>query len=142
MAKYTGKNGKLMYGSVVVAEIDEFSVGGVNIPLTKANTAFGDTIAHYDAIDVQDPGKVTFKGGNDASDTAGQVALIAAAKLGTKFTNLYFYENTNTFWRVGAGGYILLDTPEQISHPRNGYSTISFSGQASDALMERVGTGT
>jgi hypothetical protein len=140
--KLSGKNGKFMYGSVVVAEIEEWSITGFQHVPSKAPTAFGNTIAHYEQIDVQEPGKINFRGGNDASDSSGQVALSAAAKLGTKFTNLYLYENTNTFWRVGTGGYILVDTCDAITHPRTGWSSVTFSGQASDALMERVGTGT
>jgi hypothetical protein len=140
--KLSGKNGKFMYGSVLVAEMEEWSITGFSQPTSKAPTAFGDTIAQYEAIDVQEPGKINFRGGNDASNTAGQIALAAAAKLGTKFTNLYLYENTNTFWRVGANGYIIVETCDAITLPRTGYTTVSFSGQASSALMERVGTGT
>lgn len=140
--KLSGKGGKFMYGSVIVAEVDEWSLTGFQQSTSKAGTAFGQTIAHYEPIDAAEPGKISFKGGNDPSDTSGQVALTTAAKLLTKFTNLYLYENTNTFWRVGAGGYIIVEQCDAISLPRTGYSTVSFSGQVSDALMERVGTGT
>ncbi|MFA6100454.1 MAG: hypothetical protein WC750_06335 [Patescibacteria group bacterium] len=131
-----------MYGSVVVAEIEEFTLGGFQQSTSKSGTTFGQTIAHYEAIDAQEPGKITFKGFHDPSDSTGQEAVAAAAKLKAHFDNLYFYENTNTFWRVGAGGYIIVETCDAISAPRTSYATVNFSAQASDALMERVGTGT
>jgi len=142
MAKISGDGGKFMYGSVVVAEIEEWSITGFQQTTTKSGTVFGQTIAHYEPIDAQEPGKINFKGFHDPSDSTGQEAIATAAKLKTQFTNLYLYENTNTFWRIGTGGYIIVEQCDAVTMPRTNYATITFSGQASDALMERVGTGT
>lgn len=143
MAKITGKNGKVMYGSVVVAEQVSWSMSGVTMPTTTATTAFQATGTKVkEAADIPDAGTLEFSGNYDPNDTNGQKALATACKAGTHLTNLYLYANTSTFWRVGSGGYIIVTKADAVVMPRNDYGTISFSGDISTAAMECVGTGT
>ena len=143
MAKLTGKGGKVMYGSVVVAEQVSWSMSGVTMPTTAAATAFAATGTKVkEAADIPDAGTLEFSGNYDPSDTFGQKALATACKAGTHLTNLYLYANTSTFWRVGSGGYIIVTKADAVVMPRNDYGTISFSGDISTAAMECVGTGT
>ena len=115
MAKISGKNGKVMYGSVVVAEQVSWSMSGVTMPTTKAPTAFGDTgMAVKEITDLPDAGTLEFNGNWDPSN-ATQKALHTACAAGTHLTNLYLYANTSTFWRVGTGGYIIV-TKSQAAH--------------------------
>jgi hypothetical protein len=141
MSKITGKNGKVMYGSVIVAEMVSWSMSGVSMPTTKAPTAFGDTIAVKEAAEAADPGTLEFNGNWDPAN-AVQKALHTACAAGTHLTNLYLYANTSTFWRVGTGGYIIVTKSQAVTLPRNNFGTISFSGDISSAHMEQVGTGT
>ena len=140
--KITGKGGKVMYGSVVVAEQVSWSMSGVTMPTTKAPTAFGDTgMAVKEITDLPDAGTLEFNGNWDPSN-ATQKALHTACAAGTHLTNLYLYANTSTFWRVGTGGYIIVTKSQAITLPRNNFGTIAFSGDISTAAMEQVGTGT
>ena len=140
--KITGKGGKVMYGSVVVAEQVSWSMSGVTMPTTKAPTAFGDTgMAVKEITDLPDAGTLDFNGNWDPSN-ATQKALHTACAAGTHLTNLYLYANTSTFWRVGTGGYIIVTKSQAITLPRNNFGTIAFSGDISTAAMEQVGTGT
>ena len=140
--KLSGKNGKVMYGSVVVAEQVSWSMSGISMPTTKAPTAFSDTVAVKEAADAADPGTLEFNGNYDPSDTNGQIALATVCKEGTHLTDLYLYPNTSTFWRVGTNGYIIVTKADAITMPRNGFGSVSFSGDVSSAFMEQVGTGT
>jgi hypothetical protein len=142
MGKITGKGGKVMYGSVVVAEMTTWSMTGVTMATTTAPTAFADTVKEKEAAEAADPGQLEFSGNYDANSATTQRALAAVCKLGTHLTNLYLYANTSTFWRVGSGGYILVTKGDAITLPRNGYGTVSFSGDVSSAVMEQIGTGT
>ena len=141
MAKQCGRYGKVMYGSVVVANITEWSISGFSMSSVKKDPAFGDTIAEYCMDGVGEPGTISFSGNYDAGDSTGQRALSAACAAGTALTNLYLYSNTSTFWRVGAGGSIFITKCDAISLPRSGIGTISFEGQVTGAAMEQVGTG-
>ena len=141
MAKISGKNGKVMYGSVVVAEMVSWSMSGVTMPTTKAPTAFGDTgMAVKEITDLPDAGTLEFNGNWDPSN-AVQKSLHTACAAGTHLTNLYLYANTSTFWRVKSGGYIIVTKSQAVTLPRNNFGTISFSGDISTAEMEQVGTG-
>ncbi len=141
MAKISGKNGKVMYGSVVVAEMVSWSMSGVTMPTTKAPTAFGDTgMAVKEITDLPDAGTLEFNGNWDPSNQK-QKDLHTACAAGTHLTNLYLYANTSTFWRVKSGGYIIVTKSQAVTLPRNNFGTISFSGDISTAEMEQVGTG-
>ena len=142
MAKISGKGGKFMYGSVVVAEITEWNMSGFSMATIKKDTAFQQTIAQYEATGEGDPGTISFSGNYDPADTSGQKALRTACAAGTHLTNLYLYANTSTFWRVAAGGFIVVTQADAITLPRNNFGKINFSGQVSDAGMECIGTGT
>jgi len=139
--KISGKNGKVQYGSVVVAEQVSWSMSGVSMPTAKAPTAFQDTgMAVKEAVELPDAGTLEFNGNWDPSD-AVQQSLLTACAAGTHLTNLYLYANTSTFWRVGTGGYIIVTKSQAITLPRNNFGTISFAGDISTAAMEQVGTG-
>jgi hypothetical protein len=143
MAKIAGVNGKVMYGSVIVAEMVSWSMSGFSMPVTSAPTAFGDTGTKvYAVAELGEAGTIEFNGNYDPTNTAGQLALSAVCQAGTHITNLYLYANTSTFWRVGAGGTILVTKADAVTLPRNNFGTISFSGQVSAKAMEQVGVGT
>lgn len=142
MAKISGVHGKVMYGSVVVANMVSWSMSGFNLPVTAAPTAFGDTGAKvYEVAELGEAGTIEFNGNYDPADTNGQLALSALCQAGTHLTNLYLYANTSTFWRVASGGYIIVTKANAVTLPRNNFGTISFSGQVSSKAMEQVGTG-
>lgn len=140
MAKNGGKNAKVMYGSVVVAEMVEWSMSGF-VPDIQDATAFNQSVKTFKEAGAGDPGTISFSGDYDPADTNGQTALNAVCEAGTELTNLYLYENTNTFWRVGAGGSIIVKQGKAISRPKSGFGKISFQGQVSGKTMEQVGTG-
>jgi len=141
--KISGVSGKVMYGSVVVAEMVSWSMSGFSLPVTSAPTAFGDTGTKvYEVAELGEAGTIDFNGNYDPSNTAGQLALAAVCRAGTHLTNLYLYANTSTFWRVASGGYIIVTKANAVTLPRNNFGTISFSGQVSSKHMEQVGTGT
>jgi len=143
MAKLSGVNGRVMYGSVVVAEQVSWSMSGFSTPVTSAPTAFGDTGAKvYEVAELGEPGTIDFNGNYDPTDTTTQAALLTVCKAGTHLTNLYLYANTSTFWRVASGGYIIVTKAAAITMPRNNFGQISFSAQVSSQAMEQVGTGT
>lgn len=139
MAKISGKNGKFMYGSVVVANITEWSMSGFSFAKIKKDAAFGDTVAEYVLDGVKEPGTINVKGNYDPDDAAGQTALETAAQAGIGFTNLYLYETASRFWRVGTGGEILVDSCQGKTLPRSGNGSFALAGQVSAAIMERVG---
>jgi hypothetical protein len=142
MAKLSGVNGKVMYGSVTIAEQVSWSMSGLSTPVTSAPTAFGDTgVKVYEVAELSEGGTIEFNGNYDPSDSTGQLAMAAVCAAGTHLTNLYLYANTSTFWKVGAGGYIIVTKANAVTMPRNNFGTISFSGQVSTAAMEQVGTG-
>jgi len=126
-----------MYGSTVVAGIGTWSMSGF-VPDIQEDTAFGDTVKTWVRAGIDDAGTVSFDGFYDPADTNGQVALNALATNTSGLTNLYFYESTSVFWRVGTGGTILLDKFNVVNMSKNGLATISFSGKVSAAAMERV----
>jgi len=141
MAKQCGRYGKVMYGSVVVANIKEWSISGFSVETIKKDPAFGDTVIEYCTTGLSEPGTISFNGNFDPADTNGQKALAAVAAAGTALTNLYLYSNTNTFWRVGAGGSILVTKANAVSLGRTGIGTISFEGLVQGANLELCGTG-
>ena len=141
MSAISGKNAKVMYGSVVVADMVEWSISGWTFPIVKKDTAFSDTVMEYDIAEPGDPGTISFSGNYDPADTTGQLALQTVCEAGTTITNLYLYANTSTFWRVAAGGHILVTKAMAITMPRNAYGKVSFEGQVSTAALEQVGTG-
>lgn len=141
MAKISGKSGKCMYGSVVLANITEWSMSGFTMGTIKKDPAFGDTITEYVADGIGDPGTIAFTGNYDPADTNGQKAMKTVCATGNLITNLYLYANTSTFWRVASGGGIIVTKANAITLPRSGMGKISFEGQVSGAAMECVGTG-
>jgi hypothetical protein len=127
-----------MYGSVVVAGIGEWSMSGF-VPDVVEDTAFGDEVKSWVNAGIADAGEVMFSGNYDPDDTTGQVALNALADSIVGLTNLYFYENANKFWRVKAGGSIILTEVQPLKFIKNGLATVSFKGKISAKAMERVG---
>ena len=142
MTAISGRNAKVMYGAVTIAEQVELSMSGFTQPMTDVPTAFSDTIKRYVVADAGDPGTIAFNGNYDPTDSAGQLALNAVCQAGTALTNLYLYVNTSTFWRVSSGGTIVVTRAQAITMPRNGIGKVSFEGQVSAAAMEQVGVGT
>lgn len=137
MASVGGRLAKVMYGSVVVAGIGEWSMSGF-VPDVVEDTAFGDTVKKWVNAGIADAGEVSFSGNYDPADTNGQVALNALATSDVGLTNLYFYESTSVFWRVASGGTIVLTEVQPIKFVKNGLATIAFKGKISAKAMERV----
>jgi hypothetical protein len=68
--KISGVNGKVLYGSVVVAEMVSWSMSGISQPTASAPTAFGDTGAKVKEVtELPDPGTIEFNGNYDPSDS-------------------------------------------------------------------------
>ena len=140
MAALSGKAGKVMYGSVVVAEITEWSTAGFKMELIKKDPAFGDTgAAEYIALQLGDAGTVSFSGNYDPADTTGQAVLTAVAKTGVGITNLYLYEDATHYWTVDSGGEIfVISGGEPTTMPRSGIGKVTFTAQISGAYLERT----
>lgn len=126
-----------MYGSAVIAGLGEWSMSGY-VPDVVEDTAFGDSVKKWKRAGIDDAGEVTFSGNYDPADTAGQVALNALQSVDGGLSNLYFYESTNVFWRVGAGGEIVLTKLNAVKFQKSGLATIDFAGKISAKAMERV----
>lgn len=141
MAVISGKGGKVMLGSVTIANIKDWAMSGF-VMGTLETTAFGSTIKTFLADDCGDPGTISFSGNYDPGDTTGQAALAVLCEAGTTSTDLYLYANTSTFWRVGTGGNIITTKAKAVTFPRCALGTVDFTGQVSGAAMEQVGTGT
>lgn len=137
MASVSGRLAKVMYGSVVVAGMGNWSMTGFT-PEVQEDTAFGDTVKKWAYAGIGDAGTISFSGNYDPADTNGQVALNALANADAGLTNLYFYESTSVFWRVATGGTIILEKFNNITMAKNALGTISFSGKISAKNMERV----
>jgi hypothetical protein len=140
MAAISGAGGKVMLGSVTVANIKEWTISGFTMGVLDT-TAFTSTIMTYIPDDTGNPGTISFTGNYDPADSNGQAALATLCEAGTTSTDLYLYANTSTFWRVGTGGNIITTKAKNVTLPRNGIGTVSFEGQVSGAAMEQVGTG-
>jgi len=140
MSAISGLGGKVMLGSVVIANIKEWQISGF-VMGTYDTTAFGSTIKTFIPDGTGDPGTISFSGNYDPADTAGQKALDALCLAGTVSTDLYLYANTSTFWRVAAGGNIITTNAKAVTLPRSGLGTTSYSGKVSGQAMEQVGTG-
>lgn len=137
MAAIGGRLAKVMYGANLVAGMGTWSMSGF-VPDVLEATAFGDTVKTWVEAGIGDAGTVSFSGNYDPADAAGQVALNALSNLGLELTNLYFYESTSVFWRVGAGGKIILTKFNAVTMAKNALGTISFEGKVSAKVMERV----
>jgi len=138
MASVGGRLAKVMYGSVLVAGMGTWSMSGF-IPDILEDTAFNDTVKKYLNAGIADAGTVSFSGNYDPDDTNGQRLLDSLSTTTAGLTNLYFYETTNRFWRVAAGGTIIMTKFNSITMAKNALGTISFEGRISAQAMERVG---
>lgn len=132
-----GRLAKVMYGSTVIAGLGTWSMSGF-VPDVQDDTEFGDTVKTWKQAGIGDAGTVSFSGNYDPADTNGQVALNALANTDSELSNLYFYESTSVFWRVAAGGAIILTKFKAITMDKNALGKISFDGKVSGKLMERV----
>lgn len=132
-----GRLAKVMYGSNVVAGMGTWSMSGF-VPDVQEDTAFGDTVKKWKQAGIGDAGTLSFSGNYDPTDTAGQVALNALRNTDSELTNLYFYESTSVFWRVSAGGAIILTKFDAITMEKNALGKISFEAKVSGKVMERV----
>ncbi len=141
MAEISGRDGFVMYGTVVLAEMVEWSMSGFAQTTIPVDTPFGAIIKTYLSAKEGDPGTVAFNGNWDPADTYGQKAVNSVCQGGTALTNLYLYANTSTYWRVASGGNIIVTRAQAVTLPRTGIGKISFEGQVSGAAMELIGTG-
>ena len=128
---------KVMYGSTVIAGLGTWSMSGF-VPDIQEDTAFGDTVKKWKNAGISDAGDVAFSGNYDPDDTNGQVLLNSLKETTDGLTNLYFYETTNVFWRVGAGGEIVLSKFNAVTMEKAGLGKVDFAGKVSAAAMERV----
>jgi len=136
MSTIGGRLAKVVYNGNTIAGLGTWSLSGF-VPDIQEATAFGDTVKKWVRAGIDDAGEVTFSGNYDPDDTAGQVAINALSTVSTGITLLYFYENTTKFWRVAAGGEILLTKFNAITMSKNALGTIEFTGKISGKAMER-----
>lgn len=137
MAAIGGRLAKVMYGANLVAGIGTWSMTGFQ-PDVLESTAFGDTVKSWTEAGIGDGGTITFSGNYDPTDTTGQVALNALAGTGAELTNLYFYESTSVFWRVQAGGKLIITKFAEKTFAKNALATVTFEVKVSGKPMERV----
>ena len=137
MASIGGRLASVRYGANVVAGLGEWSMTGF-VPEIQDDTAFGDTVKKWKQAGIGDAGEITFSGNYDPADTNGQVALRALQNTDSELTNLYFYESTSVFWRVSAGGALILTRFDGPKFGKNMLATISFTCKVSAKPMERV----
>ena len=137
MSSIGGRLAKVMYGSTLVAGMGEW-VGPNFVPDVQEDTAFGDTVKKWKQAGIGDAGEFSFSGNYDPDDANGQGALRALANTDAELTNLYFYESTSVFWRVGAGGALVLTKFGEPKFMKNGLAQCTFAGKVSAKIMERV----
>ena len=137
MAAIGGRLASVYYGSNKIAGLGVWTMSGF-VPDVLESTAFGDTVKSWVEAGIGDAGTITFSGNYDPADTNGQVALNALQNTGAQLTNLYFYESTSVFWRVQAGGYLVISKFGAPSMSKNALATVSFECKVSTKPMERV----
>lgn len=147
MSKLCGKNGKLVILSgtteVTVAEITQWSMGGITSPLAQKDAAFGDTSAQFCNVGPPNPGTISAQGNYDPTDTAGQVAIDDLCISGSSIASgIRFYEDATRFWTCDTAneGKIFITSARVISLPRNGIGSWSFEAQISGAPMISTST--
>ena len=133
-----GRLAKVMYGATLIAGLGDWALSGF-VPDVLEDTSFGDTVKKWKEAGIGDGGTFTFTGNYSPDDVNGQVAINALANTGTQLTNLYFYEDATHFWRVGAGGCLILKKFNAITMKKNALGAITFDGVVSGQVMERVG---
>lgn len=120
-------------GSVTIAELGQWSMSGFTRE-TLDSTAFGDAYKTF-VVGIGDYGTISFSGNYDPDDSTGQAILNAACLAATELTDLYFYVDSQNFWKVtGAGAYILLTKCYAITADKSGICTIAFEGKVSGAM--------
>lgn len=137
MASIGGRLASVRYGADLVAGMGTWEMTGF-IPEIQEDTAFGDTVKKWKQAGIGDAGEITFAGQYDPDDTNGQVALRALQNTDSELTNLYFYESTSVFWRVGSGGALIMSKFDGPKFGKNMLATISFTCKVSGEVMERV----
>lgn len=137
MSAVTGKLAKVMYGSVKIAGLSDWSLSGYTAQ-TLEDTEFGDAIQSFVFGGADNPGDVSFAGNYDSTDS-GQSTFAAACKAGVPLTNLYFYETATKYWAVAPGGQILPTKCDAITMNRNALGKITFAGKISGAAMTAYG---
>ncbi|MEN6464445.1 MAG: hypothetical protein ABFD62_04610 [Syntrophaceae bacterium] len=139
MSSIGGRLAKVVYNGNTIAGLGTWSMSGF-VPDIQEDTAFGDTVKKWKRAGIDDAGEVSFSGNYDPDDTNGQVALNALSTVDGGVTLLYFYETTTMFWRVAAGGEIVLTKFNAVTMSKNALGTVEFTGKISGKAMERVGT--
>lgn len=145
MAAIGGRKARVMYGANTIANLEEFSIDGVQVDLQET-TSFGDTVKTYIRAGIDGAGTVSFRGNYDPADTNGQVAINALRSVADGLTNLYFYDQygagaagtTYSFYRVASGGEIFITKFDAVTLTKNSIGKTDFAGQVSGAFMERV----
>jgi hypothetical protein len=137
MAAIGGRLASVRYGANLVAGQGTWTLSGF-VPDVQESTAFGDTVKTFVQAGIGDAGTFSFSGNYDPADTNGQVALNALANTDAELTNLYFYESTSVFWRVAAGGALIITKFGSPTFQKNGLATVAFEGKVSGKAMQRV----
>ena|SRR3989304_4202340 len=121
-------------GTYTVAEMGQWSLAGLTRE-TLDSTAFGDTYKQFE-VGIGDYGTISFQGNYDPTDTNGQVALNTACIAATQVTDLYFYIDSVSYWRVSNtnSDYILLTKCNAVAADKSGIATVSFEGKVSGSM--------
>jgi hypothetical protein len=139
MAKISGVNGKVMYGSVVVANMVSWSMSGFNLPVTAAPTAFGDTGTQgLRSRGLGEAGTRLSSTGIMTRRTPQGSMLLRQLSAGTTYQSVSLCQHLNILGEWGAGGYIIVTKANAVTLPRNNFGTISFSGQVSSRQWSKI----
>lgn len=135
MSVKVGRLASVKKGTFVVAELGQWSLSGFQRDVLES-TAFGDSIKRYE-VGLGDYGTISFSGNYDPTDTNGQSVLATACKNATTITDLYFYIDAASYWKV-SGGSILLTKCDAVSFDKAGIGTVSFEGRITGGSMVLV----
>ena len=126
MSTYNGRNGKVYYGTYLVAEFASWSLDLSNDEIDTS--AFGST---WKKSDVGMRGwSLSISGHYDPSDTNGQGAIEAAWAAGSLINNIKLYIDNSSYWipdvttDSDAGGRV---TSYAINHAHDGVAGISLT---------------
>lgn len=129
MASIHGSNGVVKNDSNVVARVNDFSI--------ETSAEFADDTPMGETERTSNPTAMTAWSANvncqlDEGDTNGQNALVAGASITFKG-----YPDGDAAGKAEYSGTLRI-TSRQISEPKDGIVTISFSGQGSGALTRAL----
>lgn len=142
MATFSGRNCTVRIGDTSVVGQGRWNMEGVSVDEIDT-TAFGSTWKTFEA-GMSDGGQITFDGYFDPTDTAGQVALIAANQAGTHITSgttsLRFYYSTGSYYTpctTNPDSFLMI-TNYSVSADKSDIVRVSFTAKVSGKMSQVV----